>query len=152
MTVCGIAELALEFFEQRFAPAYGAVRLCNVSGAEISMVFRGVITDTDRYICVERANRRGTGGLERVTHGRSEIICVAVDGHQNLAPALALKCEGRVSNDGPSRLIKIAGAEPYAMTAIERRHPAASRQAKLTGMVPLRAGCSHFFNPESEQY
>jgi hypothetical protein len=107
MTVCGIAELALEFFEQHFAPARRAVRVCNVSGPEISMVFRGVITDTDRYVCVERANRRGTGRLKRITHSGSEIVCAAVDGHQNLAPALALKWEGRVSDDGPSRLIKI---------------------------------------------
>jgi hypothetical protein len=108
MTVCGIAELALEFFEQHFAPARRAVRFCNVSCPQIRMVFSGVITDTDRYIRVERANRRGAGGLKRVTHSGSEIICVAVDGHQNLAAALALKWEGRVSDDGPSRLIKIA--------------------------------------------
>jgi hypothetical protein len=90
MTVCGIAELALEFLEQDFAPARSAVRVCNVFGAEIGMVFRGVITHADCYIRVERANRGGAGGLERVTHGGSEMICVAVDGHPSLAPALTL--------------------------------------------------------------
>jgi hypothetical protein len=103
MTVCGIAELALEFFEQDFAPARRAVSICNFLGPEISVVFCGVITHADCNICMERANRRGTGSLKRVTHGGSEMICVAVDGHQSLAPALTLKWEGRVSDDGRSR-------------------------------------------------
>ena len=102
MTVCGIAELALEFFEQDFAPARRAVRVCNPFGAEISVVFCGVIAHADCYVCVERANRRGTGRLKCVTHGGSEMIGVAVDGHQSLAPALTLKREGRVSDDGRS--------------------------------------------------
>jgi hypothetical protein len=102
MTVCGIAELALEFFEQDFAPARRAVDVCNFFGPEVGVVFRGVITHADCYVCVERANRRGTGSLKRVTHGGSEMICVAVDGHQSLAPALTLKREGRVSDDGRS--------------------------------------------------
>jgi hypothetical protein len=103
MTVRGIAELALEFFEQDFAPARRAVSVGNFLGAEIGVVFRGVITHADCYICVERANRRGTGRLKRVTHGGSEMICVAVDGHQSLAPAPTLKWEGRVLDDGRSR-------------------------------------------------
>jgi hypothetical protein len=44
MTVCGIAELALEFFEQDFAPARRAVSVCNFFGPEVGVVFCGVIT------------------------------------------------------------------------------------------------------------
>jgi hypothetical protein len=84
MTVRGIAELTLEFFEQDFALARRAVGVGNLFGPQISMVFRGVITHTDCYICVERANRRGTGRLKRVAHRGSEMICVTVDGHQSL--------------------------------------------------------------------
>jgi hypothetical protein len=50
--------------------------------ANIRVSFRSVITHTDCYICVERTNRRGAGSLKRVTHSRSQIICVAVEGHQ----------------------------------------------------------------------
>jgi hypothetical protein len=84
MTVCGIAELTLEFFEQDFAPVCRAIGVGNFFGAEIGMVFRGVITHTDCYVCVERANRCGAGRLKRVTYSGSEMICVTVDGHQSL--------------------------------------------------------------------
>jgi hypothetical protein len=70
------------------------------------VVFCGVITHADCYVCVERANRRGTGSLKCETHGGSEMIRVAVDGHQSLAPALTLKWEGRVSDDGRSGKVR----------------------------------------------
>jgi hypothetical protein len=84
MTVCGIAELTLEFFQQDFALVCRAVGGSRFFGPQISMVFRGVITHTDSYVRVERTNRRGTGRLKRVTHRGSEMICVTVDGHQSL--------------------------------------------------------------------
>src|SRR6476620_6914408 len=64
MTVCGIAELAFDFFDQNLPVPCSAVTFANL----IRVRFRGVVTHTDCYICVERTNHRGTGSLKRVTH------------------------------------------------------------------------------------
>jgi hypothetical protein len=165
MTVCGIAELALEFFEQDFAPARHAVGVCNFFGPEIGVVFRGVITHADCYICVERANRCGTGRLKRVTHGGSEMIGVAVGGHQSLAPALTLN--GKVGFQTMGVLAKraiIHGAinrESTAETtkllattaAIRKEAYDASGTSEVggNGSDPNRS-VAHSFDSESEQY
>jgi hypothetical protein len=83
-TICCFVELAINFFVQSFMPPCCAITFDSPAGANIGMAFRSVVTHTDSYICVERANRSCTGSLKRVTHSRSEIICVAVDGHQSL--------------------------------------------------------------------
>jgi hypothetical protein len=94
MTVCCIAELAFDFFEQNLALPCSAVTFDNSMSANTRVSFRSVITHTDYYICVERTNHRGTGSLKRVTHSRSQIICVAVDEHQ--ASCSDPQWEGRI--------------------------------------------------------
>jgi hypothetical protein len=60
MTVCGIAQLALDLFDQNFPPPLRAVTFDDVSCTSITMALSGVVTDTDSHIRVERANRYGT--------------------------------------------------------------------------------------------
>jgi hypothetical protein len=68
MTVCGIAELAFDFFDQNLPVPCSAVTFDNFMRANIRMSFRSVVAHTDCYVCVERTNHRGTGSLKRVTH------------------------------------------------------------------------------------
>jgi hypothetical protein len=83
-TVCGIAELTLDFFEQNFPLPSRAVTPDNFTGATIGIAFGGVIAHSDSHIFVEGANRCGTGSFQRTSDNRSEIIGAAVDGHQSL--------------------------------------------------------------------
>ncbi len=69
LTICGIGELALKLFHQNFPLPHCAVAFDDFSGTSISVVFGGVVTDTDHHIGVEWANRRGTGSLQGVAHG-----------------------------------------------------------------------------------
>ena len=84
MTVCGIAQLALDLFDQNFPPPLRAVTFDDVSCTSITMALSGVVTDTDSHIRVERANRYGTGRLQRIAHGCIQIVGVVIDGHQTL--------------------------------------------------------------------
>jgi hypothetical protein len=84
MTVCGIAQLALDLFDQNFPPPLRAVTFDDVSCTSITMALSGVVTDTDSHIRVERANRYGTGRLQRIAHGCIQIVGVVIDGHPDL--------------------------------------------------------------------
>jgi choline dehydrogenase-like flavoprotein len=84
IAVCGVAELPLNLFNQNFPLPHFAVAFDNFSGASISMSLGGVVTDTDSYMRVERANHCGTGSFERITHSRSQIVGAIIDGHQRL--------------------------------------------------------------------
>ena len=54
---CCFAELAVNFFVQGFMLPCCAIAFNDFSGTNIGMGFRSVITDTDCYIVMERANR-----------------------------------------------------------------------------------------------
>ncbi len=54
--VCCFAELAVNFFVQSFMLPCCAIAFNDFSGTNIGMGFRSVITDTDCYIVMERAN------------------------------------------------------------------------------------------------
>jgi hypothetical protein len=66
--VCGIAELALNLFNQNFPLPRPAVAFDDFSSTNICMGFGGIIAYTDGHTRVERANRYGTGSFERITH------------------------------------------------------------------------------------
>jgi hypothetical protein len=83
-TICRIAKLTLNLFAQSFPLPGRAVTFDNVTGAKKGMGFRSVITDTDSYIFVEWANRCRTGGFQRISNSRSEIISAAIGGHKSL--------------------------------------------------------------------
>ena len=80
--VCCFAELAVNFFVQGFMFPCCAIAFNDVSGTNIGMGFRSVITDTDCYIVMERANRCRVRRRQRISNDRSAIISPAVDGHK----------------------------------------------------------------------
>ncbi|OKO68280.1 hypothetical protein [Bradyrhizobium sp. NAS96.2] len=67
--ISGFAELALEFLPESFSLPRRAVAPDKVSGARNGVVFSRVITNTDRYIQVERTYCYGMGRFQRVVHG-----------------------------------------------------------------------------------
>ena len=81
-TICRITKLALNFFAQNFPLPCRAVTFDNVTGAKIGMLLRIVITYTDDYIFMKRANRVRTGSLQRISDSRSEIVGAVIDGHK----------------------------------------------------------------------
>ena len=56
--VCCFVELTVNFLVQNFMLPCCAIAFDDFRGADIGTDFRGVITDTDSYIVMERANRR----------------------------------------------------------------------------------------------
>jgi hypothetical protein len=59
-----------------------AIAFNDFSGTNIGMGFRSVITDTDCYIVMERANRCRARRRQRISNDRSEIVGPAIDGHK----------------------------------------------------------------------
>ena len=55
--VCCFVELAVNLFVQSFMLPCCAIAFNDFSGTNIGMGFRSVITDTDCYTVMERANR-----------------------------------------------------------------------------------------------
>ena len=79
--VCCFAELAVNFFVQSFMLPCCAIAFNDFSGTNIGMGFRSVITDTDCYIVMERANHYRARRRQRISNDRSEIFGPAIDGH-----------------------------------------------------------------------
>ena len=50
ITVCGIAQLALDLFDQNFPLPLRAVTFDDVSCTSITMALSGIVTDTDRVV------------------------------------------------------------------------------------------------------
>lgn len=80
--VCCFVELAVNFFLQSFMLPCCAIAFNDFSGTNIGMSFRGVITDADCYIVMERANHCRARRRQRISNDRSEIVGPAIDGHK----------------------------------------------------------------------
>ncbi len=80
--VCCFVELAVNFFVQSFMLSSCAIAFNDFSGTNIGMAFRSVITDTDSYIVMERANCCRACRRQRISNDRSDIIGPAIDGHK----------------------------------------------------------------------
>src|SRR5258708_38669622 len=80
--VCCFVELAVNFFVQSFMLPCCAVAFNDFSGTNIGMCFRSVITCTDCYIVMERANRSRARRRQRISNDRSEMVGPAIDGHE----------------------------------------------------------------------
>jgi hypothetical protein len=105
-TICCIVELPLKFFEQNLAIPCSAVTFDNSMSANIGMGFRSIITHPDSHIRVERANRCGPSGLQRIPDNRCDIIIDAsIDGHQShpQSPRTTAGQGREARTDGPVR-------------------------------------------------
>jgi hypothetical protein len=80
--VCCFAELAVNFLVQSFMLPCCAIAFNDFSGTNIGMGFRSVVTDTDCYIVMERANHYRACRRQRISNDRSEIVGPAIDGHE----------------------------------------------------------------------
>jgi hypothetical protein len=80
--VCCFVELAVNFFVQSFMLPCCATAFNDSSGTNIGMGFRSVITDTDCYIVMERANRCRAHRRQRISNDRSETVGPAIHGHK----------------------------------------------------------------------
>jgi hypothetical protein len=116
-TICRIAKLTLNLFAKNFLLPCRAVTFDNVIGAKIGMRFRGVITDTDSYIFVERANRYRMSGLQRISNSRSEIINAAIGGHKS-----SLLQSGSQYDQSKHDGITLPRIAPYQALALAKKH------------------------------
>src|SRR5258708_14069046 len=80
--VCCFVELEVNFFVQSFMLPCCAIAFKDFSGTNIGMGFGSVITDTDCYIVMERANRCRARCRQRISYGRREIVGPAIDGEK----------------------------------------------------------------------
>jgi hypothetical protein len=107
--VCCFVELAVNFFVQSFMLPCCAIAFNDFSGTNIGMRFRSVITDTDCYIVMERANHCRARRRQRISNDRSEIVGPAIDGHKR-----PLSASSR--DDGPCEIAAVPICKLYSIT------------------------------------
>jgi hypothetical protein len=122
LTIGGLTELAPEFFPERVRCPRRPIASGHFSDPLERMIFSGIITDADNDIPMEWACGGGTRRLQRVTHGRGQIVGTVVHRHENLQPA---------PKDGHQ------AARPWGRA--KQPHPTISRQsnAATAASVPL---------------
>jgi hypothetical protein len=86
-TIGSLAQLAPEFFPERLRCPIRPIASGHFPGPLERMTFGGVIADPDNDVPMERACGCGTGRLQRVAHGRGQIVGMVVHRHRNLQPA-----------------------------------------------------------------
>src|SRR5258708_8883584 len=84
--VCCFVELAVNFFVQSFMLPCCAIAFKDFSGTNIGMGFGSVITDTDCYIVMERANRFPARCRQRISNDRSAVLRPPIPSHNTPLP------------------------------------------------------------------
>jgi hypothetical protein len=87
-TICRFAELPTNLFVERLWTPIRAIAPNDPLGALEGVAFGCIVAYADGDFRVERADRDGTGCLQRVVHSCAEIIGVIFGGH--VEPPVAL--------------------------------------------------------------
>jgi hypothetical protein len=94
LTIGGLSQLTPEFFPERLRCPRRPIASDHFSDPLEGMIFGGVIADADNDIPMERACGGGTRRLQRVSHGRCQIVGMVVHRHENLQPAPKVAISG----------------------------------------------------------
>jgi hypothetical protein len=94
LTIGGLAQLTSEFLPERLRCPRRPIASDHFSDPFEGMIFGGVIADADNDIPMERACGGGTRRLQRVSHGRCQIVGMVVHRHENLQPAPKVAISG----------------------------------------------------------